>query len=123
MQARWLEPSRGAITSSRTRNGGSGRPNLCIKRIYNAESTTDSDYEADEDSSSEDEVEFDNSTGEEEEEEEAEDDDETSTKPSPTRLFIEYESLKKCMEKNCRCLKCNGPVRMTVKTLPRCSLH
>jgi hypothetical protein len=43
--------------------------------------------------------------------------EEVDTKPPATRLFLEYESLKKCMEKNCRCLKCNGPVEMGVKTL------
>jgi hypothetical protein len=94
-------------TSRLTRNAGSGRPNL-VKRVFN-ESSSDSDYEADEESSS----------SEEEEDftvddEEADDED---TKPPATRLFLEYESLKKCMEKNCRCQKCNDPVEMKVKTL------
>jgi hypothetical protein len=100
--------------TSRTRNAGSGRLNL-VKRVYNeCSSTTDSDYEAAE-SSSKEEVEFNEESSDGEEEEVDEDDEQK--KPQPTRLFLEYESLKKCMEKNCRCPKCDGPVRMKVKTL------
>jgi hypothetical protein len=41
----------------------------------------------------------------EEEEEEEEGDENEDKKPAPTWLFIEFESLKKCMEKNCPYLK------------------
>jgi hypothetical protein len=75
-------------TGSRTRNAGSGRPNLAIKKCPGDSSTTDSDYE---------EEESDESSPDEEESESS--DDEEVKKPEPTRLFIEYASLKKCMEK------------------------
>jgi hypothetical protein len=94
-------------TSSRTRNAGSGRPNLTIKKCPADSSTTNSDYEEESSESSIEDVE---SSDEEDEEE-------VMKKPEPTRLFIEYDSLKKCMEKNCRCPRCNGPVEMKVKTL------
>jgi hypothetical protein len=93
--------------STRTRNGGSGRPNLNRRRVC-TDSSTDSDYAADEESSSE----FDDDS----EEDDDESDDEEK-KPAPTRVFLELESLKQCMEKNCRCPMCNGPVVMEVKTL------
>jgi hypothetical protein len=97
-------------SNRRTRNGGSGRPNLSIKVLES--STTDSDYEGSDEEDSSEEEELESS----DEEEEQEDEDE-GKKPDPTRLFLEYQSLKKCMEKNCRCPKCNGPVEMKVKTL------
>jgi hypothetical protein len=80
--------------------------------LYN-ESSSDSSYEANGESSSEEEVveEYDDSDSKQQA---LEEDDK---KPPPTRLFLELESLKKCMEKNCRCPKCNGPVEMKVKTL------
>jgi hypothetical protein len=56
----------------------------------------DSDYEADEESSSEEDLDSDV-------------EEEKELKPPPTRLILEYESLKKCMEKNCRCPRCDGP--------------
>jgi hypothetical protein len=94
-------------TSSRTRNGGSGRPQLC-KGVYNeSSSSSDSDYQADEETSSSSESDAD----------EQEDEEEQLKKPPPPWLFLEFESLKKCMEKNCRCPKCNGPVKMSVKML------
>jgi hypothetical protein len=86
------------------------------KRHYNeCSSTTGLDYEAAESSSSE-EVEFDEESFVGEEEVDHEHDDKQK-KALPTRLFLEYESLKNCMEKNCRCWKCDGPVTMKVKTL------
>jgi hypothetical protein len=108
-----------ACTTSRTRNAGSGRPKRALEE---QSSSTDSDYEADEESASEQEevaVEED-FTDEELEEEVAAvlvEDQDDDAKPQPTRLLLELESLKKCMEKHCRCLKCNGPVKMEVKTL------
>jgi hypothetical protein len=108
-----------ACTTSRTRNAGSGRPKRALEE---QSSSTDSDYEADEESASEQEevaVEED-FTDEELEEEVAAvlvEDQDDDAKPRPTRLLLELESLKKCMEKHCRCLKCNGPVKMEVKTL------
>jgi hypothetical protein len=96
-------------SNTRTRNGGSGRPNL-VKRVYNEQqSSSDSDFqEALSELSSDDEL---------YEEEEEQEDEEEWKKPPPTRFVLEYESLKKIMEKNCRCPKCNGPVEMKVKTL------
>jgi hypothetical protein len=110
------------VPSSRTRGGGSGRPNL-KKRLFNEiiSSESDSEWEMEEVESSEDgEEQVDTEdffTDEDLEEEDDEDDDEEDGKPPPTRLLLEYESLKKCMEKNCRCPKCNGPVNMDVKTI------
>jgi hypothetical protein len=43
--------------------------------------------------------------------------EEGEKKPPPTRLIVEHESLKRCMERNCRCIKCDGQVEMKVKTL------
>jgi hypothetical protein len=99
---------------SRTRNAGNGRPNLA-KRVFNEilTSSSDSEYEEEEVSSSDEGI---NSEEEDEEEEEEEEGGEAQ-KPSCTRLILEYESLKKCMEKNCRCPECNGPVEMQVNTL------
>jgi hypothetical protein len=99
----------GEVPSSRTRGGGTGRPNLSVRRSYFNESSpdvssVDSDYEADEESSSEEDLDSDV-------------EEEKELKPPPTRLILEYESLKKCMEKNCRCPRCDGPVHMDVKTL------
>jgi hypothetical protein len=102
-------------TTSRTRHGGSGRPNPHHRRSHFNEdptSSTDSDYEADSSSDDESASSDDSSSVELEVEE-----DDDNKKPPPTRLFVELESLKKCMEKNCRCPNCNGPVEMKVKTL------
>jgi hypothetical protein len=102
----WNLAGLGGSNSSRTRNGGSGRPQLSRRLYHKESSSSDSDYEDDEESSDE-ESDID---GEEEEEE-------NSKKPPPSRLFLEVDSLKSCMERNCRCPKCNGPVEMKVKTL------
>jgi hypothetical protein len=108
----------GAGTSNRTRNGGAGRPNLSVRRSYFNESSTDSDYEANQQaSSSEEEVEYDDDSSDESLAEDPEEEEGDGKKPSCTRLFLEVASLKKCMERNCRCPNCNGPVEMTVKTL------
>jgi hypothetical protein len=88
-------------TGSRTHYAGSGRPSL-VKRVYN-ESSTDSDYQADEDTSSKEEVEFNENSFFDEE---LKDEEEVlQEKPSCTRVILEIESLKKCMEKNCQCPK------------------
>jgi hypothetical protein len=78
----WNLRGKGSTSSSRTRNGGSGRPQLC-KRVYNeSSSSSDSDYQADEETSSSLESDAD----------EHEDEEEQLKKPPPTRLFLEFES-------------------------------
>jgi hypothetical protein len=110
-QTDWSLPGTASIPiTSRTRGGGHGRPNFC-KRVHD-ESSTDSDFVVCSSSSSESDSEED--ADEEEDEEVLEED---GVKPSCTRIIVEHESLRKCMEKNCRCLVCNGPVMMEVNTL------
>jgi hypothetical protein len=75
-----------------------------MKRMFNEQSSSDSDYETDESSLSEEEE------IEDFKEELVEEEEDNDKKPPPTWLFLEFESLKKCMEKNCRCLTCNGLV-------------
>jgi hypothetical protein len=78
--------------------------------------STDSDFEFVASSSSEEEDKI-VSEGDEEEEEDLCGDEEEK-KPNFTRLLLEYDSLKKCMEKNCQCPEeCNGEVEMQVKTI------
>jgi hypothetical protein len=100
-------------TISRTRYGGSGRPNLLRQSL----SSSDSDYESEEESSLEGESgdDSDDDSTDSMGLEDVEEDD--KNKPTSDRLFLEFESLKKCMEKNCRCPVCNGPVEMKVKTV------
>jgi hypothetical protein len=107
----------GGSTSSRTRSGGSS---VRTQRLVNQSSSSDSDYEADEESSSEDEEvveDLEDFFTDEELLDEEEEEEEEDKKPPPTRLFLELQSLKKCMEKNCRCPNCHGPMEMNVKTL------
>jgi hypothetical protein len=92
-----------AGTSYQTQNAGAGgRPkNPNVRRSYfNEASSTDSDYEAEDedDSSLEEEEEYDDSSSSVELV-----DPEDDKKPPPTQLVLELESLKQCMEKNCRC--------------------
>jgi hypothetical protein len=62
------------------------------------------------DSSLSDDKAVDSSEGEEEEEQQQQ-----QKKPPCTRLILEHDALKDCMEKNCRCPECNGPIEMKVK--------
>jgi hypothetical protein len=109
----WNLAGGSSAVTSRTRNAGSGRPNMLIKRLPNEHSSEsdNSDYE-DIDLS---EV----SEHEDDEDDECEDDkadEEATTKPPATRLILEVQS-KNIMEKNCRCPECKGPVEMEVNTL------
>jgi hypothetical protein len=69
----------------------------------------------------EEEIEYDDddiSDDSEEEDEDSEDDDgDDWKKPSCTRLILEMDLLKKCIEKNCHCPKCDGLIEIKMKTL------
>jgi hypothetical protein len=97
--------------TSRTRGGGSGRPNLSQRHVL--ESSLDSEYVQLQDTSSEEEFLVDVSSSSDSED----DPEEDERKPDPTCLVLKQESLKKCIEKNCRCPTCNGPVDVKFKTL------
>ena len=38
-------------------------------------------------------------------------------KPSSTRVILEVDALERMMAKNCRCLRCNGEVEISLKTV------
>jgi hypothetical protein len=96
---------------NRTRNAGSGRPNLRLaKRDSNDSSTDDSEYDDEDVSSSED-------LEEEQFEDDLDIEDDGDNKPPASRLIIEVAALKKIMEDNCQCPECKGPVEMKVNTI------
>jgi hypothetical protein len=124
----------GILTTSTTRttrqNAGSSRAGRPKKPPD--ETSSDSDYDdiADFlDISEQDDHDLDEDEWEDEEENSSEDDDDDDdeeeegdddggeNKPAATRLILEFESLKKVMETNCRCPECKGPVTMAVNTI------
>jgi hypothetical protein len=102
------------VPSTRTRKGGSGRPNLARDVIDLAESSAaislHSSFDESEDSDwTPTNREWDTTSSSEE--------DEEALKPSATRVIMEVIPLKTCMEKTCRCQECDGPVEVFFRTI------
>jgi hypothetical protein len=110
------------MPTTRTRNGGQGRPNLSrrlpLELSSSSKSEDNNEDEAraieilDEDSSG---VEGDEEDTEEEEEEEEE--EEAPTKPPASRVIVETNALTDVIVSNCRCSVCNGPVKVEYHTI------
>jgi hypothetical protein len=99
---------------SRTRNGGTGRPNLQLKAmqlesmVVEVLSSSSSSCSEEDDSSW---CISDSSSSE------SDDSEEYKRKPPASRVILETDPLTAIMEKTCRCLECNGLVDVTLQTL------
>jgi hypothetical protein len=104
----WNLPGYDTVTTTRTQNGGQGRPYLARHKIVIPSSSESSSDEAKDD------MDIDTSftaTEETDNTEEAE-----SLKPAATRVIIEVDGLKEMLYKNYRCWECHGPVEVTLRT-------
>jgi hypothetical protein len=103
-----------SATTSRTRHGGKGRPDLAIKekqfpdreRFDAAEevlllSSSDSSW-------------VDSSTTDEDSP--SEDEEAAPRRPPASRAILEVDALSEAMEKHCKCCHCGGPMTMSMKT-------
>jgi len=95
----WQLPS-GSSTTTRTRHGGIGRPNLNRKQFFD-QSLSDSDDSYDPSESEE----SDESEGEANERVDA-----NAKKPPATRVILEVAALKEMMSELSKCHDCNGPL-------------
>jgi hypothetical protein len=98
------------IMRTRTRHGGSGRPDLSTNKRITFVELESSEEEVVSSSESEDEE-------VDEEEEEDEDEDIKKEKPVSTRIIVERDQLMEAFEKNCVCKDCHGPVEVSIRTL------
>ena len=94
----WNLPTSAA--SSRTRNGGGGRPNLA-RHLVNEESSVSS---------------VDSSWSRHSSEETTTNNEEWVKKAPATRVIVEVDSTKAFFEKHCSCQECHGPVTISVRT-------
>jgi hypothetical protein len=105
--------------TSRTRNGGNGRPSFDARKKWmfnepeSSEASDDEDLEDEEVNEELIEIagpaEIDDDDDEEEEEE--------SAKPSATRAILEVDGLMETLKKHCRCPDCNGPLKPSMKSI------
>ena len=109
-----------AITRTRTRNGGSGRPAMFRQEPSNG------DFDEDEDSTYEEEDDEMEEEEEDELEEVAEEIKEVSDlepleeemkKPTFTRVILEAKALNEVFESHCKCPQCGEQLKMEVKTI------
>jgi hypothetical protein len=115
----------GQAVTSRTRNGGTGRPSFGHRFVEVEALSSDSEEEQSEvaeirapdvvvDDEEEEEQE-DEDEGDEDEDDD-EDDDEVK-KPPATRVVLEVGPLSDILQKHCRCPECDGRVEVSLKSL------
>jgi hypothetical protein len=104
----------GEVTS-RTRNGGNGRPSF-VHRYVEVDDSLES--EAEEQSVHDMEQEEEPEVGEEDNDEEgSEEDDDEEKKPPATRVALEVAPLTDLLQKHCRCPECDSRVDASMKSL------
>jgi hypothetical protein len=98
----------GATTATRTRNAGRITPHL--QRTNEVESSdTEQEEEADDE-----EEEWDESLEDDTEEEE---EPPVVGKPKSSRVILEVKTVSDLLSKHCRCVRCDGPMTTTFKTV------
>jgi hypothetical protein len=111
-----------AILATRTRHGGSGRPQLTRKMLLEEEDSEESEYEEEEDSTeSEEEDEMDELIDELvlEDELDLQDEDEAEEpdKPTHSRVIVEVQTLMDAFKRHCRCPCCDASLELELKTV------
>jgi hypothetical protein len=105
----------GAMPVSRTRFGGSGRPNLARKVLE--EHSSDESWLEEQDLTEEcDEEDMASFFVSEDDDTEMSEEATTKTKPDPTRVIMEVDALAATLTENCRCTECDSKVQAEFKT-------
>jgi hypothetical protein len=106
-----------AMPTSRTRNGGNGRPSLVKRTIFELTSESEEDVVAVEEDSAVSSEEEEEAEEEEEKEEEKEEEAAVKKKPPAHRIILETSALADLIANNCHCSECLGPVDISYKTI------
>ena len=107
----WKLPGTGGhAVTTRTCNGGNGRP--CFEhRFVKVELSSDSEEDVNSEAPDA------NSVAEEDEEDEEAEEDDERKKPQATRVILEVGPLTDLLQQNCQCPEYDGKVEASLKTL------